>query len=163
MRNCSKGGLANMSCKSMLAPCSLSGTLRWVFADEVITNLCGQNLLWLLFECCSQCQVDVHISEKAGISFLDIKGGLNTNALANAVTRTIADKEVVLAVQVYIILSSTIFNAKVFLLSRHRCTSTQPRTNRRRVTAAEMRVWTVIWLFCTMSTETIAWETSRYV
>ncbi|XP_075893065.1 inter-alpha-trypsin inhibitor heavy chain H3-like isoform X2 [Nelusetta ayraudi] len=38
-------------------------------------------------------KVDVHISEKAGISFLVIKGGLNTNALANAVTRTDADKE----------------------------------------------------------------------
>lgn len=82
----------------------------------------------------------MHISEKAGISFLDIKGGLNTNALANAITRTIADKEVVLAVQVYIILCNTIFKAKLFLFSRHGCTSTQARTNRRRVTAAEMRV-----------------------
>lgn len=42
----------------------------------------------------SQCQVDVHIHEKAGISLLDVKGGLNTNALANAVTKTLADKEV---------------------------------------------------------------------
>uniref|UniRef100_A0A672FZA0 VIT domain-containing protein n=1 Tax=Salarias fasciatus TaxID=181472 RepID=A0A672FZA0_SALFA len=39
-------------------------------------------------------QIDVHIQEKAGISFLDVKGGLSTNALANAITRTQADKQV---------------------------------------------------------------------
>uniref|UniRef100_A0A672G2U8 Inter-alpha-trypsin inhibitor heavy chain 3 n=1 Tax=Salarias fasciatus TaxID=181472 RepID=A0A672G2U8_SALFA len=33
-------------------------------------------------------KIDVHIQEKAGISFLDVKGGLSTNALANAITRT---------------------------------------------------------------------------
>ncbi|XP_029946897.1 inter-alpha-trypsin inhibitor heavy chain H3-like [Salarias fasciatus] len=38
-------------------------------------------------------KIDVHIQEKAGISFLDVKGGLSTNALANAITRTQADKK----------------------------------------------------------------------
>uniref|UniRef100_A0A672FZ34 Inter-alpha-trypsin inhibitor heavy chain 3 n=1 Tax=Salarias fasciatus TaxID=181472 RepID=A0A672FZ34_SALFA len=38
-------------------------------------------------------KIDVHIQEKAGISFLDVKGGLSTNALANAITRTQADKQ----------------------------------------------------------------------
>lgn len=47
----------------------------------------------------SQYQVDVHINEKAGISFLDITGGLSTDALANAVTKMVADKEVQLVVQ----------------------------------------------------------------
>uniref|UniRef100_A0A8C9ZUM7 Inter-alpha-trypsin inhibitor heavy chain H3-like n=2 Tax=Sander lucioperca TaxID=283035 RepID=A0A8C9ZUM7_SANLU len=38
-------------------------------------------------------KVDVYINEKAGINFIDIKGGLSTNALANAITRTHADKQ----------------------------------------------------------------------
>ncbi|KAM6927228.1 inter-alpha-trypsin inhibitor heavy chain H3-like [Xenentodon cancila] len=39
-------------------------------------------------------KVDVHIHEKAGISFIDVKGGLSTKALANAITKTHADKQV---------------------------------------------------------------------
>uniref|UniRef100_A0A3B5L695 Inter-alpha-trypsin inhibitor heavy chain 3 n=1 Tax=Xiphophorus couchianus TaxID=32473 RepID=A0A3B5L695_9TELE len=31
---------------------------------------------------------DVHIHEKAGVSFVDVKGGLSTKALANAITKT---------------------------------------------------------------------------
>ncbi|XP_031143353.1 inter-alpha-trypsin inhibitor heavy chain H3-like [Sander lucioperca] len=38
-------------------------------------------------------KVDVYINEKAGINFIEIKGGLSTNALANAITRTHADKQ----------------------------------------------------------------------
>ncbi|XP_023180293.1 inter-alpha-trypsin inhibitor heavy chain H3-like isoform X2 [Xiphophorus maculatus] len=38
-------------------------------------------------------KADVHIHEKAGISFVDVKGGLSTNALANAITKTLADKQ----------------------------------------------------------------------
>ncbi|XP_053723545.1 inter-alpha-trypsin inhibitor heavy chain H3-like isoform X2 [Synchiropus splendidus] len=38
-------------------------------------------------------KVDVHIREQAGINFVDVKGGLNTNALANAVTKTHAGQE----------------------------------------------------------------------
>uniref|UniRef100_A0A668RM79 Inter-alpha-trypsin inhibitor heavy chain H3-like n=1 Tax=Oreochromis aureus TaxID=47969 RepID=A0A668RM79_OREAU len=37
--------------------------------------------------------VDVHIQEEAGISFIDVKGGLSTKALANAITKTHIDKE----------------------------------------------------------------------
>ncbi|CAN9511769.1 unnamed protein product [Ophioblennius macclurei] len=38
-------------------------------------------------------KVDVHIQEKAGISFLEVKGGLSADALANAITQTKADKQ----------------------------------------------------------------------
>ncbi|XP_029946904.1 inter-alpha-trypsin inhibitor heavy chain H3-like [Salarias fasciatus] len=38
-------------------------------------------------------KIDVHVQEKAGISFLDVKGGLSTNALANAITQTQADEQ----------------------------------------------------------------------
>ncbi|XP_077459029.1 inter-alpha-trypsin inhibitor heavy chain H3 isoform X2 [Stigmatopora argus] len=38
-------------------------------------------------------KVDVHIEEKAGISFIDVKGGLGTGTLANAITKTHAGKE----------------------------------------------------------------------
>ncbi|XP_053172371.1 inter-alpha-trypsin inhibitor heavy chain H3-like isoform X6 [Scomber japonicus] len=38
-------------------------------------------------------KVDVYIHEKAGISFLEVKGGLSTNALANAITKTHTDKQ----------------------------------------------------------------------
>ncbi|XP_047204553.1 inter-alpha-trypsin inhibitor heavy chain H3-like isoform X2 [Girardinichthys multiradiatus] len=38
-------------------------------------------------------KVNVHINEKAGISFIDVKGGLSTKALANAITKTHADKQ----------------------------------------------------------------------
>uniref|UniRef100_A0A3Q0R360 Inter-alpha-trypsin inhibitor heavy chain 3 n=1 Tax=Amphilophus citrinellus TaxID=61819 RepID=A0A3Q0R360_AMPCI len=38
-------------------------------------------------------KVDVYIHEEAGISFIDVKGGLSTKALANAITKTHADKE----------------------------------------------------------------------
>ncbi|XP_063330729.1 inter-alpha-trypsin inhibitor heavy chain H3-like [Pelmatolapia mariae] len=38
-------------------------------------------------------KVDVHIHEEAGISFIDVKGGLSTNALANAITKIHADKQ----------------------------------------------------------------------
>ncbi|KAM6927216.1 inter-alpha-trypsin inhibitor heavy chain H3-like [Xenentodon cancila] len=38
-------------------------------------------------------KVDVHIHEKAGISFIDVKGGLSTKALANAITKTHVDKQ----------------------------------------------------------------------
>lgn len=44
-----------------------------------------------------QCQVDVYINEKSGINFIEVKGGLSTNALTNAITKTHADKEVQLA------------------------------------------------------------------
>ncbi|KAM9813501.1 inter-alpha-trypsin inhibitor heavy chain H3-like [Neosynchiropus ocellatus] len=39
-------------------------------------------------------KVDVYIREQAGINFVDVKGGLTTNALANAVTKTHAGQEV---------------------------------------------------------------------
>uniref|UniRef100_A0A1A8A0V5 Inter-alpha-trypsin inhibitor heavy chain family, member 4 n=1 Tax=Nothobranchius furzeri TaxID=105023 RepID=A0A1A8A0V5_NOTFU len=38
-------------------------------------------------------KVDVYIYEKAGISYIDVKGGLSTKALANAITKTHADKQ----------------------------------------------------------------------
>ncbi|XP_008407908.1 inter-alpha-trypsin inhibitor heavy chain H3-like [Poecilia reticulata] len=38
-------------------------------------------------------KVDVHIHEKAGISFIDVKGGLSTNVLANAITKTRTDEQ----------------------------------------------------------------------
>ncbi|XP_030584614.1 inter-alpha-trypsin inhibitor heavy chain H3-like isoform X2 [Archocentrus centrarchus] len=38
-------------------------------------------------------KVDVYIHEEAGISFIDVKGGLSTKALANAITKTHADKQ----------------------------------------------------------------------
>ncbi|KAM4582582.1 inter-alpha-trypsin inhibitor heavy chain H3 [Fundulus diaphanus] len=38
-------------------------------------------------------KVDVHIYEKVGISFIDVKGGLSTKALANAITKTHQDKQ----------------------------------------------------------------------
>ncbi|XP_072238214.1 inter-alpha-trypsin inhibitor heavy chain H4-like isoform X2 [Leuresthes tenuis] len=38
-------------------------------------------------------KVDVFIHEKTGISFIDVKGELSTNALANAITRTHTDKQ----------------------------------------------------------------------
>uniref|UniRef100_A0A3Q2YQP8 Inter-alpha-trypsin inhibitor heavy chain 3b, tandem duplicate 2 n=1 Tax=Hippocampus comes TaxID=109280 RepID=A0A3Q2YQP8_HIPCM len=38
-------------------------------------------------------KVDVYIQENAGISFISVKGGLSTGALANAVTKTHADTE----------------------------------------------------------------------
>ncbi|CAB1437786.1 unnamed protein product, partial [Pleuronectes platessa] len=38
-------------------------------------------------------KVDVHIHEKAGISFIKVQGGLSTKDLANAITKTHADKE----------------------------------------------------------------------
>ncbi|XP_039468576.1 inter-alpha-trypsin inhibitor heavy chain H3-like isoform X5 [Oreochromis aureus] len=38
-------------------------------------------------------KVDVHIHEEAGISFINVKGGLSTKALANAITKTHIDKE----------------------------------------------------------------------
>ncbi|KAL3978297.1 nucleolysin TIA-1/TIAR [Sarotherodon galilaeus] len=41
----------------------------------------------------SDFKVDVHIQEEAGISFIDVKGGLSTKALANAITKTHIDKE----------------------------------------------------------------------
>ncbi|XP_039908047.1 inter-alpha-trypsin inhibitor heavy chain H3-like isoform X4 [Simochromis diagramma] len=41
----------------------------------------------------SDFKVDVHIQEEAGFSFIDVKGGLSTKALANAITKTHTDKE----------------------------------------------------------------------
>ncbi|KAM9859340.1 inter-alpha-trypsin inhibitor heavy chain H3-like [Aulostomus maculatus] len=38
-------------------------------------------------------KIDVYIHEKAGISFTEVKGGLTTNALANAITKTHAGKQ----------------------------------------------------------------------
>ncbi|XP_017160151.1 inter-alpha-trypsin inhibitor heavy chain H3-like [Poecilia reticulata] len=38
-------------------------------------------------------KADVYIREKASISFVDVKGGLSTKALANAITKTLADKQ----------------------------------------------------------------------
>ncbi|XP_044029493.1 inter-alpha-trypsin inhibitor heavy chain H3-like isoform X1 [Siniperca chuatsi] len=38
-------------------------------------------------------KVDVYINEKAGINFIEVKGGLSTKALANAITKTHADKQ----------------------------------------------------------------------
>lgn len=52
----------------------------------------GQSFVILYFF--SSWQVDVYIHEKSGISFIDIKGGLSTKALANAITRTHVDKQV---------------------------------------------------------------------
>lgn len=43
----------------------------------------------------SQCQVDVHINENAGINFIEVKGGLTTGVLANTTTiQKDADKQV---------------------------------------------------------------------
>lgn len=36
----------------------------------------------------------MYINEKAGINFMEVKGGLSTKALANAITRTHLDKQV---------------------------------------------------------------------
>lgn len=41
-----------------------------------------------------QWQVDVYINENAGVNFIEVKGGLSTKALANAITKTHADKQV---------------------------------------------------------------------
>ncbi|XP_030586073.1 inter-alpha-trypsin inhibitor heavy chain H3-like [Archocentrus centrarchus] len=38
-------------------------------------------------------KVDVYIHEDAGISFIDVKGGLSTKALTNAITKTHVDKQ----------------------------------------------------------------------
>ncbi|XP_034725424.1 inter-alpha-trypsin inhibitor heavy chain H3-like [Etheostoma cragini] len=38
-------------------------------------------------------KIDVYINEKAGINFIEVKGGLSTKALANAITRTHTDKQ----------------------------------------------------------------------
>uniref|UniRef100_A0A672YA60 Inter-alpha-trypsin inhibitor heavy chain 3 n=1 Tax=Sphaeramia orbicularis TaxID=375764 RepID=A0A672YA60_9TELE len=38
-------------------------------------------------------KVDVYIHEEAGINFLEVKGGLSTKALGNAITKTLADKQ----------------------------------------------------------------------
>ncbi|XP_034441367.1 inter-alpha-trypsin inhibitor heavy chain H3-like [Hippoglossus hippoglossus] len=38
-------------------------------------------------------KVDVYIHEKAGISFINVQGGLSTKDLANAITKTHADKQ----------------------------------------------------------------------
>ncbi|XP_075967270.1 inter-alpha-trypsin inhibitor heavy chain H3-like [Anarhichas minor] len=38
-------------------------------------------------------KVDVYINEKAGIKFIEVKGGLSTKALANAITKTHVDKQ----------------------------------------------------------------------
>ncbi|XP_078139814.1 inter-alpha-trypsin inhibitor heavy chain H3 isoform X2 [Centroberyx gerrardi] len=38
-------------------------------------------------------KIDVYISEKAGINFIEVKGGLSTKALANAITKTHADNQ----------------------------------------------------------------------
>ncbi|XP_047195372.1 inter-alpha-trypsin inhibitor heavy chain H3-like [Hippoglossus stenolepis] len=38
-------------------------------------------------------KVDVYIHEKAGISFINVQGGLSTKNLANAITKTHADKQ----------------------------------------------------------------------
>ncbi|XP_038135806.1 inter-alpha-trypsin inhibitor heavy chain H3-like isoform X2 [Cyprinodon tularosa] len=38
-------------------------------------------------------KLDVYIYEKAGISFVDVKGGLSTKALANAITKTQTDEQ----------------------------------------------------------------------
>ncbi|KAK6321033.1 hypothetical protein J4Q44_G00080090 [Coregonus suidteri] len=38
-------------------------------------------------------KIDVYINERPGINFLDIKGGLSTKALANAITKTHASSE----------------------------------------------------------------------
>uniref|UniRef100_A0A3Q2QE17 Inter-alpha-trypsin inhibitor heavy chain H3 n=1 Tax=Fundulus heteroclitus TaxID=8078 RepID=A0A3Q2QE17_FUNHE len=43
--------------------------------------------------CCFHHQMDVHIREKVDISFVDVKGGLNTKALANAITKTHTNKQ----------------------------------------------------------------------
>lgn len=100
MRNCSNGDSANTSCKSTLDPCSLSETLRCVCLDDVHSSVADgvtpSSVVGAFngFYFHSQYQVDVHINEKAGINFLDITGGLSTNALANAITKMLADKEV---------------------------------------------------------------------
>ena len=104
MRNCWNAGMASMSCKSMLDPCSLLKTSRWVFPVGIYSlNIQKKHPLWTeiltllfiyLFFCHSQCQVDVYINEEAGINFIEVKGGLSTKALANAITKTHAKKEV---------------------------------------------------------------------
>eukprot|EP00064_Thunnus_orientalis_P002560 superscaffoldBa00000193_g2567 len=38
-------------------------------------------------------KIDVYIHEKAGINFMEVKGGLSTKALANAITKTQTDKQ----------------------------------------------------------------------
>lgn len=99
----------------MLDPCSLSETLRWVFLDDVRSSvtdgLTSSSVVGafngVYFH--SHYQVDVHINEKAGINFLDITGGLNTNAVANAITKTLADKEVQLVVRFNFVCKNHVF------------------------------------------------------
>ncbi|CAL1609330.1 unnamed protein product [Knipowitschia caucasica] len=38
-------------------------------------------------------KVDVHINEEAGLKLIEIKGGLNTKELANAITQDVSDKQ----------------------------------------------------------------------
>ncbi|CAG5980790.1 unnamed protein product [Menidia menidia] len=38
-------------------------------------------------------KIDVYIHENSGISFIDVKGGLSTKDLANAITKTVLDKQ----------------------------------------------------------------------
>ena len=52
----------------------------------------------------------MYINEKAGINFIEVKGGLSTKALANAITKTHADKQVKHAV-----IQSSVFNAIAIL------------------------------------------------
>ena len=40
--------------------------------------------------------MDVYINEKPGITFVQVKGGLSTNTLANAITKTHAHNQVTL-------------------------------------------------------------------
>lgn len=59
---------------------------------SAVSNPLWSEFVTVLFY--SQCQVDVYIHEKAGISFIEVKGGLSTKALANAITKTHSDKQV---------------------------------------------------------------------
>lgn len=52
--------------------------------------------------------------EKAGITFVDIKGGLSTKELANAITKTQEDKEVLHTVMFHFIFTFCFNSAKDF-------------------------------------------------
>lgn len=59
----------------------------------------------------------MYMHEKAGITFVDIKGGLSVKELANAITKTQEDKQVIF----HFIYTFCINSAKDFLLTVNVC------------------------------------------
>lgn len=75
-------------------PCSQSKTSR---CSHGINKQKQERPLWsqlLTFSSNSKHQVDVYINENAGINSLVVKGGLSTNTLGDAITRTKTEKQV---------------------------------------------------------------------